>query len=65
MNLKDIKFLSQIAEEREIKKKTLYRKFERMILSGELIEFQDYKKFGERNPVILSKEGAEKLINKN
>lgn len=62
MDLKDLKIISQLAEETGKKKKTLSKKFERMVESGLLIENEDYKKFGERNPVVLSKEGAEKLI---
>jgi hypothetical protein len=62
MNLKDIKTLSEISKEQGIKPKTLYKRFESMINSGELKEFSDYRKLGGNLPVILSKGGVEKII---
>lgn len=66
MSLKDIKTLSQLSKETGTNVKTLYKKFKEMVERRELIENEDYKKFeGKTQPTILSKEGAEKLIDKN
>lgn len=62
MNLKDIKTLSEIHQETGIGIKTLYKRLEKLIEEGELVEDTHYKKLGKRMPVILSKEGVEKIV---
>lgn len=62
MNLKDIKTLSEVSKETGIGVKTLYKRFEKLVNEGKLIEYEHYKKLGKNQPVILSKEGIEKII---
>lgn len=65
MNLKDVRFLSELSTEYNIPARTLRSKINRSIENGTLIEFQDYRKSdGKRGTYILTKEGIEKIIRK-
>lgn len=63
MNLKDVKFLSEISRETGISVRTLTKKITKLISKGELIEFKHYRKCeGKTGTYILNKEGIEKII---
>jgi DNA-binding Lrp family transcriptional regulator len=66
MNLKDIKFLSEVSKETGISVRQLTRRITKLINEGKLIEFKHYKKMeGKTGTYILSKEGIEKIIGGN
>ena len=63
MNLKEIKSLSEIAQETGIKQDTLKRRVYRLIQEGELKEFKHYKKLGEgKRTYIFNKNGIEIIL---
>ena len=63
MNLKEIKSLSEIAQETGIKRDTLKKKFYKLIEDGKLKEFQHYKKIGEgKQPYIFNEKGVEIIL---
>ncbi|OOM17198.1 hypothetical protein CLSAB_19180 [Clostridium saccharobutylicum] len=63
MNLKDVKFLSEISKETGISVRKLTRRVTRLISEGKLIEFKHYKKMeGKTGTYILNKKGIEKII---
>ena len=65
MDLKDVKFLSEVAEDYKISLQTLHSRVNKLIEEETFIEGVDYKKgTGLRQPIILSKQGIEKIINK-
>jgi predicted transcriptional regulator len=63
LDLKDIKFLSEISKETGISVRQLTRKVTKLISEGELIEFKHYKKMeGKTGTYILNKKGIEKIV---
>lgn len=59
MNLNDIKTLKEVSEEIEVSVKTLQGRL--ILKSFNMIENEDYKKLGERQPTILSALGVRKI----
>lgn len=63
MKLSDIKTLQDIARETGIPVRTLQ---DRLGLKGfNMIEGEDYRKLGLRQPTLLSPEGVKKILKKN
>jgi len=60
MELKDIKTLSEVAEQSAISYNTLKSRLK--LKSLNLIENVDYKKLGERQATILSPSGIKKIL---
>ncbi|MRY42968.1 MULTISPECIES: hypothetical protein [Bacteria] len=66
MNLKDVKFLSEISKDTGISVRTLTKNITKLIKKGELIEFKHYKKCeGKTGTYILNKDGIEKITGGN
>lgn len=63
MELKDIKTLTEVAEEYNIPPVTLRKRLD--YKSYNLIEGIDFKKLGARMPILLSPSGIEKIIKKS
>lgn len=62
MKLSDIKTLQEVSREYEISFHTLQTRLESKIMG--LIEGEDYRKLGPRQPTLLSPKGVEKIIKK-
>lgn len=62
MKLYDIKTLRDIARETGISVKTLSTRL--TLKSFDMIEGEDYKRLGERQPIILSPKGIKKILSK-
>jgi len=62
MKLSDIKTLKEISDQYNIPVVTLKKRLK--LKSFGMIENEDYRSLGERQSMILSPEGVEKLINK-
>lgn len=62
MKLKDIKTLREVALENGILAVTLKKRLE--YKSFNMIEGEDYKKLGERQPILLSPRGIKKILKK-
>lgn len=60
MKLKDIKTTKQVSMENNIPIRTIHNRIE----SRGLIEGEDYRKLGERQPTLLSPSGVKKIIKK-
>lgn len=63
MKLKDIKTLRQVALENNIDPHTLKKRLN--YKSFGLIEDVDFKRLGERQPILLSPSGIEKILKRN
>lgn len=59
MNLSDIKTLREVSEETGIYVKTLQKRLE--LKSYGMIEGEDFKRLGERQPILLSPSGIKKI----
>lgn len=65
MSLKDIRTISELSKETGKTVRTLTRKVEKLIKSGDLVEFTHYRKINGRNqPYIFNKKGIEKITGK-
>lgn len=61
MKLSDIKTLQEVARETDIPVRTLQ---DRLVLKSlNMIEGEDYRKLGARQPTLLSPQGVEKILN--
>ena len=66
MSLKDTRFLSELSKETGITVKQLSRRVNKLIEEGALKKDRDYKKAeGKTQPIILSKEGIKKVIERS
>lgn len=63
MKLKDIKTLREVALENNIDPHTLKKRLN--YKSFELIEGEDFKRLGERQPILLSPSGIKKILKKD
>lgn len=63
MNLKDIKTLREVAKENNISVFTLKTRLESK--NFDLIDGEDFKKLGERQPTLLSPSGIKKILKKD
>jgi len=63
MKLSDIKTLKQISEQYNIPVKTLTSRL--YLKSCNMIEDEDYKSLGKRQPTLLSPNGIDKITKKN
>ena len=66
MNLKEVKFLAEISKETGISVRVLTNKITKLISTGELKEFEHYKRAeGKTGTYILNQEGINKIIGGN
>ncbi|WP_283699541.1 hypothetical protein [Clostridium perfringens] len=63
MELKDIKTLREVALENNIDPHTLKKRLN--YKSFGLVEGEDFKRLGERQPILLSPSGIKKILKKN
>ena len=62
MKLSDIKTLQEVARENDVPFPTLQARLK--LKSLDLIEGEDFKKLGQRQPTLLSPSGVEKILKK-